>query len=120
MRACNTPGSLFVRLQSLFKQMLHLVRVIPTPIRYSVYMARGWESKSVEEQLEQRAEQREQAAKVASKDVMQATDAEQARARQMLRLKRERILSEKTSHPVRRSALQAALKDIEAELQKLG
>ena len=48
-----------------------------------------------------------------------AAGAEQARARQMLRLKRERILSEKTSHPARRSALQAALKDIEAELQKL-
>jgi wyosine [tRNA(Phe)-imidazoG37] synthetase (radical SAM superfamily) len=100
--------------------MLHLVSVIPSRIRYSVYMARGWESKSVEEQLEQREEQREQAAKVASKDVVRAAGAEQARARQMLHLKRERILSEKTSHPVRRSALQAALKDIDAELQKLG
>lgn len=98
----------------------HLVSVIPSLIRYSVYMARGWESKSVEEQLEQRAEQREQAAKVASKDVVQAAGAEQARARQMLHLKRERILSEKTSHPVRRSALQAALKDIDAQLLKLG
>jgi hypothetical protein len=93
---------------------------IQPPIRYSVYMARGWESKSVEEQVEQRAEQREQAAKVASKDVVRAAGAEQARARQMLQLKRERILAEKTSHPVRRSALQSALKDIEAELQKLG
>jgi hypothetical protein len=83
-------------------------------------MARGWESKSVEEQLEQREEQREQAAKVASKYVAQAAGAEQARTRQMLQLKRERILSEKTSHPARRSALQSALKDIEAELQKLG
>ncbi len=99
--------------------MLHLVSVIPSLIRYSVYMARGWESKSVEEQLEQRAEQKEQAAKVASKDGVRAASAEQARARQMLLLKRERILSEKTSHPARRSALQAALKDIEAELQKL-
>ena len=97
-----------------------MIRVIPPPIRYSVYMARGWESKSVEEQLEQREEQREQAAKVASKYVVQAAGAEQARTRQMLQLKRERILSEKTSHPARRSALQAALKDIEAELQKLG
>ena len=83
-------------------------------------MARGWESKSVEEQQEQREEQREQAAKVASKYVVQAAGAEQARTRQMLQLKRERILSEKTSHPARRSALQSALKDIEAELQKLG
>ena len=97
-----------------------MVYVIRSPIRYSVYMARGWESKSVEDQVEQQAEQREQAAKVASKDGMRAAGAEQARARQMLQLKRERILSEKTSHPARRSALQAALKDIEAQLQKLG
>lgn len=97
-----------------------MARVILAPIRYSVYMARGWESKSVEDQVEQQAEQREQAAKVASKDGMRAAGAEQARARQMLQLKRERILSEKTSHPARRSALQAALKDIEAQLQKLG
>ena len=83
-------------------------------------MARGWESKSVEEQLEQQEEQRQQATKVASKDEMRVADAEKARARQMLQLKRERILSEKTSHPARRSALQAALKDIEAELQALG
>ncbi len=111
---------MFVRLQHLFNQMLHLVSAIPPPIGYSVYMARGWESKSVEEQLERQEEQREQAAKVASKHVVRAAGAEQARARQMLHLKRERILSEKTSHPVRRSALQSALKEIEAELQKLG
>ena len=94
--------------------------VIQAPIRYSVYMARGWESKSVEEQVEERAEQREEAAKAASKHVVRAAGAEQARARQILELKRERILSEKTSHPVRRSALQSALSEIEAELQSLG
>lgn len=97
-----------------------LVGVNQPPIRYSVYMARGWESKSVEEQVEQRAEQREQAVKAVSKHVVRAAGAEQARVRQILQLKRERILSEKTSHPVRRSALQAALQAIEAELQKLG
>ncbi|HZC43946.1 MAG TPA: hypothetical protein VE195_07210 [Acidobacteriaceae bacterium] len=70
--------------------------------------------------MEQQAEQREQAAKVAAKGEARTANAEQSRARQMLQLKRERILSEKTSHPARRSALQAALKDIEAELQKLG
>lgn len=48
-----------------------------------------------------------------------AADAANARARQLLELKRERILSEKTSHPVRRAALQAALAEIEAELGKL-
>jgi phage protein D len=100
--------------------MHHLESVIQPPIRYSISMARGWESKSIEEQLEQRAEQREEAAKVASKHVVRAAGAEQARARQILLLKRERILSEKTSHPARRSALQAALQAIEAELQGLG
>ena len=88
-------------------------------IRYSVSMARGWESKSVEDQVEQQAEQRAEAAKAASKHVDRAAGAEQARARQLLELKRERILSEKTSHPVRRAALQAALQEIEAELAAL-
>ena len=78
-------------------------------------MARGWESKSVEEQVEQR----EEAAKAASKHVGRVAGAEVARARQLLELKRERILSEKTSHPVRRAALQAALQQIEAELVAL-
>jgi len=82
-------------------------------------MARGWESKSVEEQLEQREEERKQAGQ-ADPAKARVAGAEQARARQMLLLKRERVLSEKTSHHARRSALQAALKDIEAELQKLG
>ncbi|MGH9616222.1 MAG: hypothetical protein ACRD28_05710 [Acidobacteriaceae bacterium] len=80
-------------------------------------MARGWESKSVEEQVEQRAEQ---AANTTQQGAGDPAGAEHARARQVLQLKRERILSEKTSHPVRRSALQAALKDIEAELSRLG
>lgn len=82
-------------------------------------MARGWESKSAEEQVEQQAEKRAEAAKAASKHIVRTAGAEQARARQILELKRERILSEKTSHPVRRSALQTALKEIEAELQNL-
>lgn len=82
-------------------------------------MARGWESKSTEEQVEQQMEERAEAAKAATKKVTTAADAEQSRARQLLELKRERILSEKTSHPARRAALQAALKDVEKELQQL-
>lgn len=49
-------------------------------------------------------------------------DEEQAmrmRQRQSLEMQRERILSERTSSPVRRSALLAALKEIEARLQDL-
>jgi hypothetical protein len=82
-------------------------------------MARGWESKTAEEQEDQRIEQRAEAAKAVSKKIGKAADAVQSRARQVLELKRERILSEKTSHPIRRAALQAALQDVEAELHQL-
>jgi hypothetical protein len=82
-------------------------------------MARGWESKTAEEQEDQRVEQRAEAAKAVSKKIVNAADAVQSRARQVLELKRERILSEKTSHPIRRAALQAALQDVEAELHQL-
>ena len=83
-------------------------------------MARGWESKSAEEQEEQQIELRAEAAKAVSNKIVIAADAVQSRTRQLLELKRERILSERTSHPVRRAALQAALKEIESELQQLG
>lgn len=81
-------------------------------------MARGWESNSAEEQAAQQEEQRSEAAKGGKKQLA-AADAAHARARQLLELKRERILSEKTSHPVRRAALQAALAEIETELARL-
>ncbi len=83
-------------------------------------MARGWESKTAEEQADQLVEQRADVAKAVVKKKTTAADAMQSRARQILELKRERILSEKTSHPVRRASLLAALKDVEAELQQLG
>lgn len=86
---------------------------------YSGCMARGWESKSAEELAAQQEEQRAETGKGAAQKQMTAADAENARAKQLLELKRERILSEKTSHPVRRAALQAALAEIEAEIGKL-
>lgn len=43
--------------------------------------------------------------------------AKQTRARQALELQRERILSERTSNPNRRAALEAALADIEGRLK---
>ena len=98
--------------------MRYLVGVIPARVRYSVYMARGWESKSAEEQQDQQIEQRAEAAKAATNKQLTAAGAVQLRARNLLELKRERILSEKTSHPARRAALQAALQEVEAELQK--
>ncbi|MHB8302545.1 MAG: hypothetical protein ACYDC6_06895 [Acidobacteriaceae bacterium] len=80
-------------------------------------MARGWENKSAEDQAEEHAEQRAEAAKAVTKKAVNKADAVQSRARQILQLKRERVLSERTSSPMRRAALQAALQEIEAELQ---
>lgn len=49
-----------------------------------------------------------------------AEAAERKRQRQALELQRERILSERTSNPHRRSALALALADIEEKLAELG
>jgi hypothetical protein len=77
-------------------------------------MSRGWESKSVEEQQNQAA-----APKPVAAD-NRAEEAENKRRRQALELQRERILSERTSSPHRRSALTNALADIEEKLAELG
>ncbi len=45
-----------------------------------------------------------------------AAEATRKRQRQELELQRERILDERTSSPVRRAALEAALSEIEARL----
>lgn len=42
-----------------------------------------------------------------------------ARQKQALTLQRENILSQKTSHPARRAALEAALEQIEGQLQAI-
>ncbi len=95
-------------------------------------MSRGWESKSVEEQQaeqqaqrqaqQQQAEQLSDPDKVAAKDA--STDplleAERKRKVQTLQLQRERVLSERTSSPHRRTALTNALADIEEKLAELG
>jgi hypothetical protein len=46
--------------------------------------------------------------------------AEQSRLRQALDLQRENILSQRTSHPARRSALEAALAQIEGQIEAMG
>ena len=47
-------------------------------------------------------------------------EAEKKRLRQALELQRERVLSERTSSPHRRTALENALADIEEKLAELG
>jgi hypothetical protein len=91
-------------------------------------MSRGWESKSVEsQQASQQAEASEAkptpAQAKANLVEMRgniAADAERKRQVQALQLQRERVLSERTSNPHRRSALEAALIDIEEKLSELG
>lgn len=46
-------------------------------------------------------------------------EASQKRVKQALELQRENILSQKTTHPARRQALDAALKQIEGQLAGL-
>ncbi|MGA2672186.1 MAG: hypothetical protein ABSE99_03065 [Terracidiphilus sp.] len=45
---------------------------------------------------------------------------ERERQKQALNLQRENILSQKTSHPARRAALEAALSQIEAQIHSMG
>ena len=77
-------------------------------------MSRGWESKNVEEQQAQAASPKPDPA------IAHAQDAERKRQRQDLELQRERVLSERTSSPHRRTALANALADIEEKLAELG
>jgi len=44
---------------------------------------------------------------------------ERLRQKQALNLQRENILSQRTSNPARRNALEAALRDIEAQIAEL-
>lgn len=52
--------------------------------------------------------------------ILHAQDADRKRLRQALELQRERVLSERTSNPHRRTALANALADIEEKLGELG
>jgi hypothetical protein len=79
-------------------------------------MARGWESKSVEEQ--QSLDGKANAVGVPHRQSA-AEDARRVRQIQDLKLQRERILSQRTSSPARRAALEAALGEIEARIAQL-
>jgi hypothetical protein len=86
-------------------------------------MARGWESKSVEEQMATVSQQAEMNPGVGSGSEEQRRIADErtrnARRKQDLHLQRESILSQRTSSPIRRAALEAALKQVEAEIASL-
>ena len=80
-------------------------------------MSKGWESKSVEEQ-QLEASSAKPFKPVGDQEAALA-DADRKRRLQTLEMQRERVLSERTSSPHRRSALELALADIERELQVL-
>jgi hypothetical protein len=87
-------------------------------------MARGWESKSVEEQMANALEQPEveTGSEYVSEETRRAKEmvrTEKARHQQALNLQRENILSQRTSSPARRAALEAALAQIEAQIASL-
>ena len=69
----------------------------------------------MEEQVEQRSSEPSRRAKPGEGAAATA----RALERQALELQRERILDERTSSPIRRKALEAALAEIEAKLKNL-
>lgn len=83
-------------------------------------MSRGWESKSVESQQAEMEESAQRKAQATASRMGDVADADRKRQRQSLELQRERVLSERTSNPHRRSALTNALADIEEKLTELG
>jgi hypothetical protein len=98
-------------------EFVRLLYFLP-PLKYHRGMARGWESKSVADQQSLA----DPTAAGAVADVSKRNGLEQAkrvRQKQELDLQRERILSERTSSPVRRAALEAALAEIESRLALL-
>jgi hypothetical protein len=88
-------------------------------------MARGWESKSVEEQRSNvfQSPADHPTNTMTNDEKRRAADHERAakeRQRQALNLQRENVLSQRTSNPGRRAALEAALADIDKQIQSLG
>jgi hypothetical protein len=81
-------------------------------------MSKGWESKNVEEQQAEAAAQRSLKPEDNTEELR--ADAERKRRIQALEMQRERVLSERTASPHRRSALELALATIERELEQLG
>jgi hypothetical protein len=86
-------------------------------------MARGWESKSVEEQMTNAVEHpipnREGKESDEDRRVKELKRLDTARQKAALNLQRENILSQKTSNPARRQALEAALAQVEAQIETL-
>jgi hypothetical protein len=83
-------------------------------------MSKGWESKSVEEQQAEASAPKAKGSGSDQDPEVKRAEAERKRKIQGLEMQRERVLSERTSSPHRRSALEMALATIEVELEQLG
>jgi hypothetical protein len=84
-------------------------------------MARGWESKSVEEQMANATV--DAGGSVTVRNTRRAAALDRAateRQKQSLNLQRDNILSQRTSNPARRAALEAALAQVEAQIAAIG
>ncbi len=86
------------------------------PIFYTVFMARGWESKSIESQME--------AAQAESKQTDNSSTDEQKQARRErdgLLLARSRVMQqlESSTNEVYRGSLQQALSELDEKIAKL-
>lgn len=79
-------------------------------------MARGWESKSVESQIESADRRSDQG------EFLTAEQRELRRKRDSLELSRRRVLQEieTTRSPARRTSLEQALAFLDQEIEKLG
>jgi hypothetical protein len=87
-------------------------------------MARGWESKSVEEQMATAIVHptTRPGESLMSEEARRAAAQQRAateRQKRALMMQRENILSQRTSSPSRRAALELALEQVEAELKTL-
>jgi hypothetical protein len=82
-------------------------------------MARGWESKAVEAQMEE-AEKR--ALKQTPRDDLTPEERERRERLESLRLSRARTLNqlEHATRPAHRAMLQRTLRSLEAEIEELG
>jgi hypothetical protein len=86
---------------------------------YNRNMARGWESKSVEEQMASESGPSVVTNPDAARKRRQLEEADRSRQLQTLTMQRENILSQRTSNASRRAALASALEQIEAQIAKL-
>jgi len=79
-------------------------------------MARGWESKAVEDQIEERKQKREQR----PSDALSPAERQRKDKLASLQLSKSRLLDqlERATHPTHRSTLQNGLRAIEQEIEE--